>query len=229
MPGCTPEAFDFYLSLGYKPIPARPRSKEPILKWGGRYRAHKARSVLCRWPNANIAVILGGPGGDSILDCEGDTRDANDLINDLCRGCEHPTFQSSKSTHHIFKNPDPHLTVLKHAGVEFRGSRHISVVPPSTHPTGVPYKWLTDPTMPAPEMPRPLAEWYWDRRPRGWGKKKDGKSSPWCDLCGHKHDVDSKRFKLELQAFAKHGQPWRCHGCREIDVRNICRFIKRHG
>lgn len=222
------EAFDFYLGRGYRPIPARPRTKEPMLKWGGRYRPDQARRILERYPDANLALILGQcGGGEAVLDCEGDTPEANDLITDLCRGYEHPMFRSRKSIHHIFKCPDPHLTVLKHAGVEFRGSRHISVVPPSTHPTGVPYEWLTDPAMEIPEMPGPLAEYYWERRPRKWGKKQEGRSRPWCPECGKRVAVDRERFQLELEAFKKHGQPWQCHGCRVIDVRDLCRFIRR--
>jgi hypothetical protein len=225
--GTPMEAFDLYLGLGYRPIPARPRSKEPLLRWGGRYRADLARRVLEKNPQANLALLLGDGGRTPLVDVEGDTPEANDLISDLCRGHDHPMFASRKSIHHLFKCPDPFLTVLKHGGVEFRGNRHISVVPPSTHPTGQLYRWLTDPAMPVPDMPGGLADWYWDRRPRKWGRKVRGKAGPWCGGCGGKFVVDRARFELELEAFRKHGQAWHCHACRVIDVRDICRFVKR--
>lgn len=181
---------------------------------------------MTRRPGCNLATLLGGHNG--FVDCEGDDEAANALIIDLCRGHDHPMFRSNKSIHHIFKCPDPALTVLKHGGVEFRGSHHISILPPSTHPTGKRYQWLTSPRMPVSEMPLALANWYWEHRPKKWGCGNDGNPTPWCHECKKKFVVRRERFDLEVEAFKKHGQPWACHGCRKIDVRDICKFLKRH-
>lgn len=215
--------FDLYTSkYNWKIIPVFSRSKIPVLKkWNSNYDKGWCRFYVSTHSDTNLGLLLG-----EIVDVEGDTPEANRILDGLLAGHEHPTYTSSKSVHHLFRSPDPDLTCLKFGGMEFRGNKHFSVLPPSVHAGGVEYKWLAEPGDAIPDMPTGLLELY------NSNKKKCQKIKPGfvlqdCPCCGRKQPIHKKRLTLELQAFRHHGSVWACHGCRKIDVRETCRLVRR--
>lgn len=215
--------FDLYTNeYDWKIIPIFSRSKIPVTKkWHSSYNCEWSRFYIETHPNVNIGLLLG-----KIVDVEGDTPESNTILKKLLEGNKHPTYCSSKSIHHLFISPDPKLTCLKFDGIEFRGNKHYSVVPPSIHAGGVSYKWITDPKCGIPEMPNALRDLYESNKKKN-SNIKPGFVIQTCPLCKYKQPIHEKRLKLEIKAFEDSGLNWSCRYCRHIDVRKTCRLIRR--
>lgn len=220
------EYFDAYVRSGLRVIPLRPFSKIPIGKgWQDNWDRDQCRSIVQRSLEVNIGLLLG-----DVVDVEGDTPEANRLLERMTAGVAHPQYRSSKSTHHLFLTPDPDLTILKVAGMEFRGRGHQSVLPPSVHEDGAKYVWLTGTLFPVPAMPDELLAHY--RRHKKQPKRpnlKPGHVRVWCSACEGREYIHKKRYALEQIAFGRLGHRWECHGCRTEDVRDACREIRKAG
>jgi hypothetical protein len=220
--------FDSYVKCGLKPIPLRPGSKIPVLKdWQQDWSIQKYRHFFADNPRLNIGVLLG-----NIIDIEGDSEIANDVIFDFVRHTPHPMFKSSKSVHHLFISPDPTITICNIGDIEFRGHRHQSVIPPSVHKSGVEYKWLKESAFPPPPMPQRMIDFLYDHRKdihhakiRRNGKKSNH-AMTFCTVCKRKNFLHKKRLVLEVRAFTTLGLKWQCQDCRNVDVRQLCREIR---
>lgn len=85
-----------------------------------------------------------------MIDVEYDTAEGRLAVEEALRGieCVTPTFRSGRSTHRLFRWADefPRFAKLDINGIEFRlgadGRAAQSVLPPSTHHTGVQYQWV---------------------------------------------------------------------------------------
>jgi hypothetical protein len=213
--------FDTLTKNGLKIIPLRENSKIPMCKgWSKDWDRAKARNRLEVFPDANIGLLLG-----EVVDVEGDSDEANRLICDLIGNYPHPMYQSIKSIHHLFLNPDPDLSHFRWNDIEFRGYGHQSVLPPS-HYAGVQYRWINTFRFPIPSMPPKLLNFYQIKRYRKIQEIKPGHIKVWCYTCRRQCYLHEKRFKLELKAFKFLGQKWECHKCRIIDLRPTCRMIR---
>ncbi len=220
--------FDSYVKCGMKPLPLIPGTKIPFVRdWQMEWSVEKYRNIFISNPDANIGVLLG-----NIIDVEGDDTFANELISELTRNTPHPTFKSSKSVHHLFISPDPTITICKIGAIEFRGHRHQSVIPPSTHVSGVEYKWLKGSTFPPPHMPQRLIDFLYTHKKSIRNEKilVNGKKSnhveTFCNKCRKKNFLHKKRLVLEVRAFSILGQKWQCQKCRTVDVRALCRQVR---
>jgi hypothetical protein len=220
--------FEAYLTCGFNPIALYPGSKIPVFKdWQVDWSADKYRAAFDQMPDANMGFLLG-----TVMDVEGDTEEANEMIFDLTRHCPHPMFKSNKSCHHLFLSPNPNITICKFDGIEFRGRRHQSVVPPSVHKSGKVYEWLKKSTFPAPPMPTALVNLLYSHyrdiktaKPQQNGKKANHTASL-CNECGRRSYIHKTRLVLEVRAFASLDQKWQCQKCRKVDVRPICRKVR---
>lgn len=225
--------FDVYVGMGWQPIPVHPMSKIPVGKnWNKDWDYDRCRDAFARNPNYNMGVLLG-----NIVDVEGDTPEANDLLLRMIDGVPHPYFRSSRSIHHLFQNPDPNLTATRFGGIEFRGYRHQSLLPPSVHENGTSYVWQSGrDEFPPPPMPEELLDFYLknrrEQRPQKQvsryraPKLKPGHTRTRCKICDQLIFIHKKRLMLEVRAFAERGYSWMCHTCRPFDVRNACRQIR---
>lgn len=223
--------FDNYVSIGFQPIVLSPRSKKPVMRrWNCNYDAKKWRQHLEIKPDKpfNLGILLG-----RFVDVESDNEEGNRLLSGLIGSTRHPCFRSDRSVHHIFLNPDVNLTVAKFHGIEFRGNMVHSVFPPSTHQSGSQYRFLKDSVLQVPPMPKALLDLYWENRKpqRRIGKRrpdlKDGYKRIACAACGKATVIHNKRLTLEIAAFGRLGARWSCHSCRDFDVRESCRDIRR--
>lgn len=224
--------FDGYVKFGFKPIAIYKNAKCPIGRdWNKNWSISQWRPFF-EDPSEefNMGILLG-----DIIDVEGDTLEANLLLNKLIGDTPHPKFSSSKSTHHLFATPDPNLTRFAFNGLEFRGKNHQSVVPPSKHNDGASYRWLQDSKFTILPMPSALLEYFHqNRKSRGnprvqnnvKPKNKQGHVKTKCKACLESFYIHKKRLILEVRAFQEHKLPWMCRGCRKIDVREECRFLR---
>ena len=214
--------FDVYVSQGLKVIPLKNNSKAPISKnWNKYWNSDQIRNVVADF-GYNIGILLGG-----IIDVEGDTPQANKLLMGLTKNCSHPMYESSKSVHHFFINPDPTITIIKYQGIEFRGGKHHSVLPPSKHPDGTEYSWLEGSRFPIPKMPYSLLSLLKKAKKYQKDNIKPNHFALCCADCHHQSFLHKKRFSLEMEAFKLLGEKWICRSCRKIDVRGTCREIRR--
>ncbi len=212
--------FDKYDSYGWEIIPILPKSKIPFMKgWTLGYDKVRIRKYLELNPDSNIGLRLG-----NVIDVEADTKEANRLLDGLIpKDYAHPRYCSHKSVHHLFQTPSDSLTKMVVHGIEFRGHRHQSLLPPSQTVPGVEYTWIDD-SLPIPPLPDPLLKLY-----NKYAKiaAKDGNwVVPVCCKCNRKsRPIHRSRYNKELIAFKTINKRWSCHKCRE-DIRTICSKIK---
>lgn len=224
--------FDAYVLCGLQPIAIYKGDKCPIGKaWNENWSVQRWRPMFEQTNDLNMGILLG-----NIVDVEGDTDQANKDLNDMIGDLPHPMFKSSKSIHHIFLNPDQNLTRKVMNGIEFRAYTHQSVVPPSTHNSGNKYEWISNYNLSVPQMPSVLYEYYISnlkqnsKSPkivRNKKKLKQGHIKTICKICNCSFFVHKKRLVLEVRSFQKMNLPWMCRGCREIDVKDMCREIRK--
>jgi hypothetical protein len=209
--------FDYYTDLGWEIIPIKPNSKRPFFPgWNNEYDPISSRKYIEN-NVCNLGLLLG-----KIVDIEADTSHANNLLNNLVKDYPHPMYQSEKSIHHLFRSPDSKLTRIVLNGIEFRGNKHQSVLPPSTNSNGIEYTWIDYPTNILPPLPEKLFNFY--KKHTCCNKLKT--VEPWCDCCGgQSRPIHYKRYKIELKAFESIGKKWSCHKCRD-EIRGICRKIR---
>lgn len=219
------------------PIAVYKNSKRPVgVGWNQDWSVEKWRPFF-ETEEYNMGIILG-----DVVDVEGDSPDACDRLERMIDGIPRPKFRSSKSVHNLFQNPDPYnLTRVVIGGIEFRGNLHQSVVPPSFHSDGCKYRFLDGSVWPAPPMPDELKEYYFNNRPdkatnkvvtKSRGPKpnkrlKTGFKRTVCKICNGTYYIHRQRLILEVKGFREFNLPWMCHGCRELDMRDACRRIRR--
>jgi len=128
----------------------------------------------------NIGVLLGPKSG--IIDVELDGTEAQKAWKELDLGeIWTPTYRAGRGPHRLFRWDEslPPIQVRKVRGIEFRfgndGLASQSVIPPSTHHTGVIYEWV-DGMSPAEIEPAPLPEklltLLWNDDGCGGGEKR---------------------------------------------------------
>lgn len=168
----------------------------------------------------NLGLLLG-----DFVDVEGDSEEGNDFLSEVLENFPHPKWQSSKSVHHLFLNPDKKIQTHRFEDIEFRAAGTQSVLPPSLHEDGSVYAWLSGTQFPVPPLPDPLLDFYRSRCPES--KKKPDIIKTQCRVCGRKENLHKKRLVLEVRAFREQNLPWMCHKCREIDIRPACRRLRK--
>lgn len=220
------EYFDLYNNkLNWQIIPLRPGTKLPFTKgWNSSYDRDAMRSYFINDDDYNIGLKLG-----EIIDVEADDEHSNAQLTRLTNSTPHPHYKSTKSIHHLFQTPDPSLTRIVIHGMEFRGHKHQSVLPPSIV-DGVKYQWIDTCGFVVPPLPESLLNLYHKHDKMMRTMYTDKWVMPWCAACfKQRRPIHRKRYELEIIAFKQLGQKWQCHKCRKIDVRPICRKIKSLG
>ena len=98
-----------------------------------------------KWPHSNIGIVMGKQSGIFALDVDGVDGVAS-LKNFLLP--KTPYARTGNGFHFLFNYPEdidirPKVKLLN--GVDLRGDDSYIVAPPSIHPKGVMYRWLTSP------------------------------------------------------------------------------------
>lgn len=227
--------FDGYVNFGLKPIAMYLNSKKPVSdKWNENWTPERWRGYFdSDVQKYNMGILLG-----NVIDVEADDEDSNRLLDSMLGDVPHPAYASARSVHHLFLTPDPTLTFQKIQGIEFRGNKVCSALPPSIHETGISYRFLKTSQFVLSPLPDDLLDFYWENKKEEVSQTfvhkkpelKPGHKRTTCKICGQKKFIHKKRLILEVKAFAKYKLCWMCHACREIrgiDVRDDCRVVRK--
>jgi hypothetical protein len=145
-----------HLDRAWSTIPLTPHGKQPLIAWREfqerRATDTEARAWWAQWPEANVGVVTGAISGLVVLDV--DPRHGGDVAlaqlvathGALPRTVEARTGGGGR--HVLFAYPG--IPVRSRAGqlgpgLDVRGDGGYVVVPPSVHPSGVPYAWVNPP------------------------------------------------------------------------------------
>lgn len=213
--------FERLVALGLKITPLHPGTKIPILKGWTEWDYNTAKRIFDKDEQVNLGIVLG-----DIMDVEGDSEKANIKISKLIGDYKHPVYCSQKSFHHLFQSPDPNLTIVKKQSIEFRGSKHQSVIPPSKLLSGTKYEWVVGLDDPIPPMPPRLLQYLKGLLSEKKAPKPNSLIIP-CFKCEKKCYIHKKRFALETQILRQTKQRWMCNRCRDYDLRGVCRKLSR--
>lgn len=119
--------------------------------------------AVARWLQAgsNVGLLLGPASG--LVDVEFDEDEGEDILRALdVDAVPTPTWTSERGAHRLFRWAPwmPAVGWRKAGPLELRigGAPAQSVLPPSVHPSGAPYRWVLSPLEVAPaEFPEALA------------------------------------------------------------------------
>jgi len=168
------EAARRYLAAGMHPVPCEPGGKKPLVRWQ-EYQARAPTTAELdgwwgeQWPDANIALVVGrgivvvdldGPGAAALL------RDAGLVMPEAA-----PRVRTGRGEHVYLRLPAGR-TARNRAGflastsgeksqVDLRADGGYVLAPPSLHPNGRRYEWLSPlvPLAAIPLVPDSLLNW----------------------------------------------------------------------
>ena len=206
-----------YARLGWSVIPIQPRGKRPLVPWVEfQQRIAPVEQIDAwyrRWPDANVGIVTGRISGLVVVDID-PAHGGNDSLEAIARehgplreGLEAATGGGGR--HFYFSHPGvpvPNRVGL-YPGIDVRGDGGCVVAPPSVHPSGGRYRWVS-PRGPGeeglPDLPawaarmltaeqrrgRPLQQW---RSLVREGVEEGGRNSTIASLAGHLlwHGVDA--------------------------------------
>lgn len=143
-----------YLRLGFSVIPLRPRGKEPLIPWQEYQKRFASVAEIRKWfadGTANLGIVTGSVSKLAVVDLDG--------IEGMKCGrslklASRATVITGKGKQLYYKHPGGNVcnAVRKYPGVDIRGDGGYCVAPPSIHPNGKRYQWLT-PVGPATALP----------------------------------------------------------------------------
>lgn len=145
-----------YAALGLRVFPIAPGKKSPPMVTDWPQKATTEAAQVERWwkgtPDANIAVATGS--GSGIVDIETDAKGAVSGEETLAEYAAANLFEIPKTwsfrsgsggIHRLFRNDSPNIG--NRAGVlpavDVRGAGGYAIFPPSLHPNGERYEWLS--------------------------------------------------------------------------------------
>lgn len=150
-----------YRGRGLSVIPLARGGKNPIINWKEYQQRLPTNYEIRSWwekvPDANIGIATGVVSGVFVLDC--DTKDAAETVRAKGRGVPCAIAGTGNGVHFYYSMPD--FAVGNRAkilpGMDIRGTGGYVVAPPSIHPSGRAYLWITD-----VNLDRPAPDWLLD-------------------------------------------------------------------
>ena len=149
---------DYYLNQSFNVIPVPSGTKEPIIKWKDYQERRAEETEIARWfPDdykGNIAVVLGKTSGNLCdIDC-----DSIELLEILSKALPDTMIVKSFRGGHFYIRTDYEihkftLDLGKYGKVEVLGQGQIGILPPSLHPRGITYEFISQ---------RPIKHWSGD-------------------------------------------------------------------
>lgn len=209
-----------YLGRGWNPLPLQPRSKVPLIPWRRLQHHRPGTSDLEQWwswwPEANVGVITGATSRLAVVDL--DNPEARALAKELGLP-DAPTVQTGEGWHVYCAAVAPTRSVVGlRPGIDLRADGGYVVAPPSIHPSGAVYTWLTEPDRDLP----PLPEWVRGRevQPEAerkarwvvtafWGVEQGRRNATCARLAGHflAHGVSPDVVEATLLAWNGRNRP----------------------
>ena len=151
----TLRAARVYLERGWTPLPLAPRSKQALISWRRLQRERPGAASIEQWwswwPEANVGVITGAASRLAVVDLDG--PEAHALARELGLP-DAPAVQTGKGLHiYCAIETATRSAVGLHPGIDLRADGGYVVAPPSIHPSGRPYQWVTPPGDQLPPLP----------------------------------------------------------------------------
>jgi hypothetical protein len=136
-----------YAQLGFRVIPLKERSKEPLIAdWPNKATTDEAtiRGWWAKWPKANVGIATGRYGDGYFCVLDFDPRNGGDWYGDVGRETLPPTWvvhTGGGGRHYYYKTPYSLRGRKLKDGVDLKGEGGYVVAPPSIHPEGGAYVW----------------------------------------------------------------------------------------
>jgi hypothetical protein len=154
-----------YVEQGFSVIPLIPRDKKPAVKWEEYQKRKPTKDELTAWfkdNKRNIGIVTGAVSNLTVIDLDG--KDAYEWAGDSDRGIPAtPIVKTGKEYgYHLYCSYNEKLrnfqarTDLPH--IDLRSEGGYVVAPPSIHPNGSTYQWITEPSTPV----SPIPAWFLD-------------------------------------------------------------------
>lgn len=148
-----------YASRGWPVFPLVPGEKNPATLSGFKVASTDPNAIEAWWthtPDANIGIRCGVAFDVLDVDPGGEVSLGRILTEPYTHSG--PVAKTGKGHHYLFA-----VTGQQKAGgilhkVDFQGASSYIVAPPSLHPLGHRYEWLTNPDLPLPDAPAWLLE-----------------------------------------------------------------------
>jgi hypothetical protein len=210
----------YFLSRGWRPLALRPPTetvegagKRPWYRWKHLQEQQVTQAMLRAWwrqrPAANVGVLMGR--ASMLVGVDADSREGAAAVREVAGGQVQPTlcFRTGKGWRLLYGlpagvEPPPSRWVKAASGASFEvlSDGRQSVMPPSTHPSGAVYMWLTRPDA----RPCDAPAWLWPRageRPAALPR-----------LGNHERVLEYRNSRLFALACAM-----RRHGCLEQEIK----------
>ncbi len=140
-----------YAGRGWRVFPCKPKDKTPLIKGGFKAATVVPKQIEAwweQWPKANVAIATGAMSGLAVIDIDGEEGLA--YVQRLCS--QHGAFpapiaavQTGRGFHLYYDlPPDMHdLRCSSGDGLDVRARGGYVLAPPSIHPSGKAYEWIT--------------------------------------------------------------------------------------
>lgn len=144
------EALRYAQDYGFSVIPCTPKNKSPITAHGIKDASKNPETIRQwweTWPDANIGIACGAPSSNLIvLDIDGLAGEQSLQKLQLQFGNlpTTPRVETGNGFQYYFRSKYPirNRVGLK-PGIDIRSENGYVIAPPSTHPNGKLYKWLS--------------------------------------------------------------------------------------
>ena len=158
-----------YAARGWAVLPVEPRGKRPLTGHGVKDASRNPEVIRAwwqRWPDANVAVACGEPSGLLVVDL--DSPDAAEKAGLPLPPA--PTGRTARGFHVYYAHAPGARSRSVAPGVEVKAGGSYVLVPPSVHPSGAQYEWVTPPDGALPPPP----EWALEEPTPRWSAEPLG-------------------------------------------------------
>jgi len=155
LPKTTYDYAMFYISNNLSVIPIRPRDKKPLVGWKQYQQQPPSTSEIRKWfkTDNNIAIVTGKVSDNLVVidfDEESLYKEFLEKLSDDLKGIINDTWIVKTSRgYHVYLRVDSEKPIgaEKYDGVDIKAEGGYVLAPPSIHPSGIRYEFLT------PDMP----------------------------------------------------------------------------
>ena len=149
----TVKLAQFYADHNWQIFPCKPHDKTPLVKWADEATTDRARIAdwWQQYPDANIGIATGARSGNLVLDIDaghGGEESLRTLLGEFGDLPRTPQAHTGGGGRHVvFAHPGREVrnSAGKVApGIDVRGDGGYIVAPPSIHPNGKPYQWISE-------------------------------------------------------------------------------------
>jgi len=148
IPETTRSYIKSYLDKGFTILPAKKKTKEPMIAWKPYQDRKPTDEEIQNWFSNNDVniTLLAGKVSNNLIVIDLDSNELYLKIFPPERAIEDNTLvvKTPRGYHVYFTTTD--TTSHKYAGIDIIGDNHLVMVPPSIHPTGIEYKVISKTT-----------------------------------------------------------------------------------